>query len=212
MRPFVRSGVKIGFVGWITTATTSDSSPGPLVKILAYKKEVQRCIDTLHKHKIKYIVGLGHGGIEDDKFVITQTAGECLFSSLAATWFPSPNMCLHRGPGLSMVVGGHSHTFMWPPVSDHNATKGPPCLDQTCDMDHIAAVNCPQIAVDASGRKVPYFQALWSGHYMDTIKATFNKSDGTVDLNTLVAQPMLLGGELSDDFVPEDPAIRGVIT
>ena len=47
---------------------------------------------------------------------------------------------------------------------------------------------------------------------MDTIKATFNKSDGTVDLSTLVARPMLLGGELSDNFVPEDPAVRAVIT
>lgn len=109
-----------------------------------------------------------------------------------------------------MVVGGHSHTFMWPPVSDHNATS-PPCLDQTCDRDHIQAANYPQIAVDASGRKVPYFQALWGSHYMDTIKATFNKKDGTVDLNTLVARPMLLGGELSDNFVPEDPQIRSVV-
>lgn len=187
----LRCGTRVGFVGWLTTETRTDSSPGPLVEIADYTYDVQRCINILKKKGVDYIVGIGHAGIgyDSDYGVIANTSG------------------------LSLVVGGHSHTFMWPPthpVYYHKNISNPPVINHYGDQNYIQETPYPKVITDKKGRKVPYFQAYWGTRYMDTIFADFLPG-GAVDLKTLRAEPVLMGGKNSSNPVAEDPKVVAVI-
>ncbi|RKP26890.1 Metallo-dependent phosphatase-like protein, partial [Syncephalis pseudoplumigaleata] len=78
----------LAVIGYITKATGYISSAGPLVSFGDPAPAVQRVIDRLRSKGIKRIIALSHNGYEEDMEVARRTRG------------------------LSLIVGGHTHTYL----------------------------------------------------------------------------------------------------
>ncbi|ORZ34277.1 Metallo-dependent phosphatase-like protein [Catenaria anguillulae PL171] len=84
-------GTRIGLVGYITKTTSDISQPGKNIKFLepsGATGPVQRAVDKLRSLGIKRIIAVSHNGLDDDKAVAASTRG------------------------ISVIVGGHSHSLM----------------------------------------------------------------------------------------------------
>ncbi|RKP27872.1 Metallo-dependent phosphatase-like protein [Syncephalis pseudoplumigaleata] len=80
----------LAVIGYITNTTGYISNAGPLISFSNPAPAVQRVIDELHAKGIKRIIALSHNGYNEDKEVAALTQG------------------------LSLIVGGHSHTYLSP--------------------------------------------------------------------------------------------------
>ncbi|ORZ35683.1 Metallo-dependent phosphatase-like protein [Catenaria anguillulae PL171] len=87
----LRFGTRIGCIGFITRTTPDISAAGRLAKFsdpAGANGPVQRAVDKLHSLGIKRIIAVSHNGLEDDRVVAASTKG------------------------ISVIVGGHSHSLM----------------------------------------------------------------------------------------------------
>lgn len=83
-----RAGMKIGVVGLTTTLTAATSSPGPTVTFLPPRPALEREAAALRAQGAKFVIALSHLGVAEDHAIAGQV------------------------PGVSVIVGGHSHTVL----------------------------------------------------------------------------------------------------
>ncbi|XP_037080754.1 snake venom 5'-nucleotidase-like [Pollicipes pollicipes] len=139
-------------------------------------KALTREIRVLRKKGIKIFIALGHSGYERDQEVA------------------------HKVPSLDVVVGGHSHSLLWPdPFSESLA--GTP--DDPLDAG-ILSGPYPTVVVQPSGRRVLVLQAFKSGKYVGNINVTFNSDD---EVKEWWSQPALLRR-----VMPEDMGVKKTMT
>ena len=82
-------GTKIGIIGYITPKTVNISNPGPNLIFHHEIYAVQREINILKKQGVNVFIGLGHSGFGFDKYLAKVV------------------------PDLDLVIGGHSHSFLY---------------------------------------------------------------------------------------------------
>ncbi|XP_021704325.1 protein 5NUC [Aedes aegypti] len=98
---FVKDGVKIGVIGYLTPETkqlTATNTVDFIDEIVAINKEAE----VLKAQGVKILIALGHSGLERDR----EIAASC--------------------PDIDIVIGGHSHTFLYSgTVPDIDPSEGP---------------------------------------------------------------------------------------
>ncbi len=100
-----RGGHKIGVIGITTPETENISSPGPNVKFNAPAASLQAAANALQAQGINKIIALTHVGYSEDLLLAAQVSG------------------------VDVIIGGHSHTFLYSPVASQ--TFSPPNLALT---------------------------------------------------------------------------------
>ncbi|XP_040564234.1 protein 5NUC [Lepeophtheirus salmonis] len=164
-------GKKVGIIGYISTSTPIITNLN-VGKVLEFTDEIE-CIrqeaQRLQKEEgVDILIALGHSGYEVD-IEIAKEVEE-----------------------LDIVVGGHSHTFLYP--------KGDtPPLEDEINGDYPTYVN------QASGRVVPVVQAFCFSKYLGQFKVNFNDNgellepvDGT---GVSLAKVHLLDNEENQDIL-----------
>ncbi len=149
-------GQKIGIVGAVTTETPELASPGPHVKITDDAAAISAEVDALKSQGINKIIALTHVGYPRDVEKIAKIAG------------------------VSIVVGGHSHTLL-------------------SNTDPKAAGPYPTMVDNPAGYKVPVVQAASYGKYLGDLVVTFDDNGIVKDAK---GDPILL-----DASIKPDPAI-----
>ncbi|GAB0090192.1 hypothetical protein DMENIID0001_048870 [Sergentomyia squamirostris] len=133
------SGHQIGFVGYLTPATKTQTQ----VKDVIFLDEIPAVCSEVEKLKnlgIKIIVALGHSGIEKD----LEVAKKC--------------------PGISVIVGGHSHTLL------HNENE------ELLNGDEVYG-EYPQIVKAENGEVTLVVQAGRHGKYLGQLILNFNDDE-----------------------------------
>ncbi|XP_078585647.1 snake venom 5'-nucleotidase-like isoform X1 [Branchiostoma floridae x Branchiostoma japonicum] len=159
-------GEKVGIVGYILVNTPAISPTGNLV-FLEEVESVQAEVTKLLGQGVNKIIALGHAGYSKDQEVA------------------------RRVPGVDVVVGGHTNTFLYTgilPSSEVPLGPYPLIIDSEVDL----------------GRQVPVVQAYAYGKYLGHLRLTFD-SDG--DLVRWSGNPILL-----DNSVHKDPEVLEVVT
>jgi 5'-nucleotidase/UDP-sugar diphosphatase len=149
-------GQKIGIVGAVTTETPELASPGPHVKVTDDAAAISAEVDGLKSQGVNKIIALTHVGYPRDIDKIAKIAG------------------------VSVVVGGHSHTLL-------------------SNTDPKAAGPYPTMVDNPAGYKVPVVQAASYGKYLGDIVVTFDDNGAVKDAK---GAPILL-----DSSIKPDPAI-----
>lgn len=149
-------GQKIGIVGAVTTETPELASPGPHVKITDDAAAISAEVDALKSQGVNKIIALTHVGYPRDVEKIAKIAG------------------------VSVVVGGHSHTLL-------------------SNTDPKAAGPYPTMVDNPAGYKVPVVQAASYGKYLGDLVVTFDDNGAVKDAK---GNPILL-----DSSIKPDPAI-----
>ncbi|CCG84644.1 protein of unknown function [Taphrina deformans PYCC 5710] len=144
---------QVGIIGVVTPETSSVSSPGEDVDFIEPIDLMQDLIDDLHSQGIKRIIALTHIGYGADIQLVQQTKG------------------------LSLVVGGHSHTFL----GDVPGSEGP----------------YPTVVQDLDGVDVPIVTNGKWGYNLGHLQVTFNDA-GRVEVYS--GQPIqLLAKDVKQD-------------
>jgi 5'-nucleotidase len=149
-------GQKIGIVGAVTTETPELASPGPHVKITDDAAAISAEVDALKSQGVNKIIALTHVGYPRDVEKIAKIAG------------------------VSVVVGGHSHTLL-------------------SNTDPKAAGPYPTMVDNPAGYKVPVVQAASYSKYLGDLVVTFDDNGAVKDAK---GDPILL-----DSSIKPDPAI-----
>lgn len=153
-----RDGRKIGLVGAIVVATVEISSPGKLIflnEIESVKKEADR---LKAEDKVDIIVVLSHCGLVIDR-----------------------EMALLGGTNIDVIVGGHSHTFLY------NGTDPGP--DKASDTYPILVQQTPN-------HKVLIVQASAYAKYVGDLTVYF---DETGELQEYEGNPIFLSNDIVED-------------
>ncbi|EDW10339.2 protein 5NUC [Drosophila mojavensis] len=153
----------IGIIGYITPNTKyyvpyNSISYSP--EISTINIEAKRLLNQ----GVNIIIALGHSGFEMDKMI----AEHC--------------------PDVDVVIGGHSHTFLY--------TGSPPDIEKPDG-------NYPTIVTKSNGRKVPVLQAYAFTKYMGIIDLEF---DDYGHLANFSGKPILL-----DKSIPHHPDITKIL-
>lgn len=67
---------KVGVCGWVTPDTKFTSSPGPDINFSDVIPSVTACVADLNNQGVKIVMGIGHGGIDDDLVVAKSVPGK----------------------------------------------------------------------------------------------------------------------------------------
>ena len=153
-------GQKIGIVGAVTTETPDLASPGPHVKITDDAAAINAEVDALKSQGVNKIIALTHVGYPRDVEKIAKIAG------------------------VSVVVGGHSHTLL-------------------SNTDPKAAGPYPTMVDNPAGYKVPVVQAASYSKYLGDLVITFDDNGAVKDAK---GDPILL-----DSSIKPDPAILALV-
>ncbi|KAK3608408.1 hypothetical protein CHS0354_035408 [Potamilus streckersoni] len=151
------SGDKVGIIGFTTKETAYTSNAGPTVKfsdeIIAIGDEAAR----LTSQGVQILIGLGHAG-----YITEQDIAKAI-------------------PSLDLVIGGHSHTFLYSGSKPSTEPiEGP----------------YPTVVVQDDGRKVPVVTAFAWGKYLGRIDITFNSKGEAVNWT---GNPILLNNSVEQD-------------
>jgi len=163
VRPYVileEGGQKIGVIGLITPDTPGIARPGPTVKFLPAEGVTRKYISELNSLGINKIIILSHLGYEPDL-------------KLAAAV-----------PGIDIIVGGHSHTFMGGP--------------ELVELGLAPVTSYPTVATGPDGGKVLIVHAWGSNQLLGQIKLDF---DDHGKIRSYSGQPFIVS---SDSFKLED--------
>jgi len=150
-------GRKVGVVGYLTPETLEVSNPGALIindELEPVAKEVAR----LEAEGVDIIIGLGHSGYQRDMELAEKI------------------------PGLDVVVGGHTHSFLYSasPNPSNNIIEGP----------------YPTIVNKSNGRQAAVVQAFAYTKYLGKIRLTFDDSG---HLTSWSGDPVLLDKNVVED-------------
>ncbi|KAL1425887.1 hypothetical protein MTO96_018772 [Rhipicephalus appendiculatus] len=158
-----RAGTKIGLIGYTTMNTTYLSSPGK-VRFTDEVECIQREAQRLRRDEgVQVIIAVGHSGVPRDV-----------------------EIC-ERVPEVSLVVGGHTHTFLY---------SGPTAANGRVSGDKPQGPY-PIVVDRAAGSRCLVVQDFYMGKYMGNISVTWNQRGEVVRWS---GQPVLL-----DSSIPEDP-------
>ncbi|CAH2236055.1 jg7346 [Pararge aegeria aegeria] len=157
------SGTPIGVIGYLTPETKMlavKNNVEYIDEIIALREEVQK----LKSEGVHIIVGLGHSGFLKDLEIARAVEG------------------------LSLVIGGHSNTFLWNGTSpDSEISQGP----------------YPTYVTQASGKQVPVVQAYAYTKYLGKLHIVFNKKGELLSADGI---PILL-----DKTIPQDPEVLDIV-
>lgn len=157
------AGRKVGVVGYLTPDTKVLAVPNDVEyrdEIEALREEVKQ----LQSQGIDIIIAVGHSGYLKDLEIAKKV------------------------PGLDLVIGGHTNTFLW------NGTS--PDSEQS-----VGAY--PTYVTQASGRRVPVVQAYAYTKYLGKLHMVFD-SDG--ELISADGVPIIL-----DQTIPQDEDVLQII-
>ncbi|GMH42377.1 hypothetical protein BSKO_10296 [Bryopsis sp. KO-2023] len=173
------NGVKVGICGVTTQGTQDYSNPSP-VKFKSTHDGAQSCAEELTKKNVGIIILLSHSGFNADRF----------HAKLV--------------PHIDMVVGGHSHAFLWT-----SSWGEPPAITRSGGYpvkDHVWG-DYPtwESSEIHDGKRIPVVQAGWATRYIGKAVVEF---DDEGHLTSFEGQPFLLGDSPSDSPVPENKAMK----
>ncbi len=160
------NGEQIGIVGVTTLETPNISSPGPNVIFSNPVTAVQGAVDQLAAQGVNKIIALTHLGYGED----------IAFAQL-----------VH---GVDVIVGGHSHTFLYTPATapvNGDVPAGP----------------YPTTATGSDGNPVLIVSAYQWGRYLGHLDVTFDDA-GVV--TSYGGNPIFMGTS-----VPRDPTIDALL-
>jgi len=163
----VINGTKVGIIGFITQ-TSSYNFPNSAItfrdEIASIKAEAER----LDNEGVKILIGLGHSG-----YVIEQKIAE-------------------QVPLLDLVVGGHSHTFLYTPIDESDVPQ-----------DYVEGPY-PTYVVSDSGKTIPVVQAKKYSKYLGHLTLHF---DANGELKTPIKREGISFAKpyLMDNSVIPDP-------
>lgn len=105
-------------------------------------------------------------------------------------------------PGLDLIIGGHSHSFLWPnpdaPPAFFKPDNGEDA--ECCGSQHdITWGPYPTYA-----KNVPVVQASWGSRYMGKLVLQFAPADKGGRVVGIKSEIVLLGGPKSEEHMPED--------
>lgn len=160
----VVGGQKIGMIGAMTPDLPAISSPGPNVKLLNLFDSINKSIAALKSEGVSKIVLLSHlgTGLERD------AAKQC--------------------PGLDVIIGGHSHTYLGKPGVEGFPQPGGPY---------------PTV-VENSESKVLLVSAWEWGKVFGRIKVNFDDAGKVKDWAD--AEPILV-----EESIPDDLTVASII-
>ncbi|CAH1233389.1 NT5E [Branchiostoma lanceolatum] len=154
-------GQKIAVIGYVTPNTTYLSNPGPNLvfndEVSAITAEVRR----LQSQGVNKFIAVGHSGIIADITIAKQV------------------------PGLDLVVGGHSNTFLY---------KGTPPIEDDPKYGEYPLTIQSEVE---SGRQVLVVQDYAFGKYLGYLKLKFNDAGEVTEFD---GNPILLNSS-----IPQDP-------
>lgn len=105
-------------------------------------------------------------------------------------------------PGLDLIIGGHSHSFLWPDPDS------PPAFyisnEAESGSEHDSTWGPYPTYVHNKGRGVPVVQASWGSRYMGKLVLNFKPEAEGGKLAGIKSEVFLLGGPKSEAHVPED--------
>nr|KAG5704024.1 hypothetical protein BaRGS_032113 [Batillaria attramentaria] len=151
-------GQKIGVVGYTTQDTPGISAPGD-VKFKDVMTSVRDEVKVLADKGINKIIALGHAGYTMDKQVA-------------------------KIPGVDVVVGGHSHTFLYTPE------------DGTYPSIEEPEGPYPTVVTQEDDVEVLVVQDYTMAKYLGVIHVTF---DDEGHVKSYSGHPMLLNGSVAQD-------------
>uniref|UniRef100_A0A1L8DPP8 5'-nucleotidase n=2 Tax=Nyssomyia neivai TaxID=330878 RepID=A0A1L8DPP8_9DIPT len=154
---FVLSGHKIGVIGYLTPDTKFLSGANQITYISEVEAINEEAKRLKQQDKVETIIVVGHSGLVVDRKI----AQDC--------------------PDVDIVVGGHSHTFLY--------TGTPP--DRETPVDDY-----PVVVTQASGKRVPIVQAYAFTKYLGYFKVTLNDTGSVVSWQ---GQPILLNASITQD-------------
>ncbi|XP_058824155.1 protein 5NUC [Topomyia yanbarensis] len=153
---FVKEGVKIGVIGYLTPET-KQLTPSNTVLYTDEIQAINKEAAVLKAQGVNILIALGHSGLERDQ----QIAAGC--------------------PDIDLVIGGHSHTFLYTGAQpDNNPPEGP----------------YPVMVKNLAGRDVPVVQAYAYTKYLGHMKLEFDPSGNLVSFD---GSPILLNGAVARD-------------
>ena len=167
------NGETIGVVGLTTEDTSNISSPGPNVVFTPRVPAIQAAVNGLLAQGIDKVVGLTHIGYEDD-IALAQVI-----------------------TGLDVIVGGHSHTFLYTPTTPLRVAPGTGGLD-------TPAGPYPTVVTAPDGNTVLIVHDFQWGRYLGNLNVTFS-STGTV--SAWSGNPIFM-----TTTIPLDPVITNILT
>jgi len=142
-----RGGAEVAILGVTTTELPEIASPGPNVVVKDPVASVQATVDELADQGIDKIVVLSHLGYDADKALAAAVSG------------------------VDVIVGGHSHTFLYDPATAQTFT--PPNLSLT------PAGRYPTVVESAADEPVLVVAAFEWGKFLGRLDVSFDP-DGTV--------------------------------
>jgi 5'-nucleotidase len=116
-------------------------------------------------------------------------------------------------PGLDVIVGGHSHTFLYTPTSAGPLVATGPGIDastclqrKACDKPLGPYPTWSRRTAANGNHSVPIVQAYYSSKYLGLIKVDLGR-------RRLVpgVLPLLLGGDNSSNPVAQDGELLGIL-
>ena len=174
------NGLKVGVVGYLTPETSSISSAPPCVVFQDEITALQAEVSTL-KNEVDVIICVGHSGYVRDQQVAAAV------------------------PEIDLIIGGHSHTFLWDEITQGDIPVGAGGLG-------TSAGGAYPTVVANSGGNTPVVQAFHGSRFMGMVDLSFSEAGA---LTSLVPGAFIVGGDGPDTgattpFVP-DPTISAEI-
>uniref|UniRef100_A0A1B6E0N6 5'-nucleotidase n=1 Tax=Clastoptera arizonana TaxID=38151 RepID=A0A1B6E0N6_9HEMI len=151
------NGTRIGVIGYLTPETMTLSSTGN-VQIFEEIASIQKEATRLTLDGVKFLIALGHSGYSVDQIIAEKI------------------------PEIDLVVGGHSHTFLY--------TGTPPLAIDIPEGPY------PTTVVQSTGKRVPVVQAYAFTKYLGYIELDID-DDG--NLISYGGSPILLDNTYAQD-------------
>ncbi len=161
-------GQKIGIIGLTTPEVTYISSPGPNVVVHDVVASAQAAVDALTAQGINKIVALTHLGYNEDVALAKSVTG------------------------LDVIVGGHSHTFIYTPAQSQ--TFSPPTFTAT------PAGPYPTVATAPDGKQVLVVTAFQWGYFLGDLDVRF---DPRGDIAQYGGSPIYLANTIAKNAAVE---------
>eukprot|EP01026_Neomeris_dumetosa_P033267 TRINITY_DN264_c1_g1_i1.p1 TRINITY_DN264_c1_g1~~TRINITY_DN264_c1_g1_i1.p1 ORF type:complete len:658 (+),score=54.87 TRINITY_DN264_c1_g1_i1:169-1974(+) len=177
----VVGGIRVGIIGVIAPETKVSSNPSRDTEFLELVPSLTECIVEMKQQQpVDVIIILSHSGFFDDQMIAREVEG------------------------IDLVIGGHSHTFLYTPP------QKAPILGYDTSSDSVIrdtpTGQYPTFVQNAySGKVVPVVQAYYASRYLGYLKMIVSNSE-VVKVESVQGNPILLNAS-----VPFDPEAQALI-